>query len=282
MASIEARHWERLLNLRRLLSERLADGDTYLDLTSRNAHYFYMDRIPPVAVAASYNMVPIAQQRRAVAAMSPQPPKLALLEADNVVVDGGRLALRNPVLFRFVLDHYEPGLERGFIVGYGGHSGKGAPETKLALLDRAFAIRDLGMIPVAWGRSERSLSARMELIAKLDALRKDGPGVVADLSRLEISGRSAGLLRFELSCAGRKGKPRIAVRWWGDDSGPSEAASLVFTAKQGALIVPLDAYPRWVLLRRPRGLSIAPDEAGACEAIGVGNAALYQRKALGN
>ncbi|WP_316893512.1 hypothetical protein, partial [Ralstonia mannitolilytica] len=118
IAYIEESQWNRINRLNKLLELRLAANETYLDLTSRNAHYFYLNRSPAMPVTAPYNLTPPTQQRRAVDALSVSPPKLALLQADNIVHDGGGLALRNPYLYRFVMDNYVPRMEGGFIVGY--------------------------------------------------------------------------------------------------------------------------------------------------------------------
>ncbi|WP_040056235.1 hypothetical protein [Candidatus Williamhamiltonella defendens] len=63
-------------------------------------------------------MAPSTQQRRVVDALAASPPKLPLLQTENIVHDGGGLELRNPYLYRFVMDHYVPRMESGFIVGY--------------------------------------------------------------------------------------------------------------------------------------------------------------------
>lgn len=117
-AYMEANQWNRINRLKGLLDSRLTADETYLDLTSRNAHYFYLNRAPAMPVTAPYNLVPPGQQKRAIEKLTASPPKLALLQADNIVHDGGGLALRNPHLYRFAMEHYVPRMERGFIVGY--------------------------------------------------------------------------------------------------------------------------------------------------------------------
>jgi hypothetical protein len=63
-------------------------------------------------------MVPLSQQKRAVEQLSQNLPRLALLEGDNIIHDGGGLALRTHYLYRFILDNYVPSYEKGFIIGY--------------------------------------------------------------------------------------------------------------------------------------------------------------------
>lgn len=117
-AVVENEHWERLIKLNDLLNKKLAPNETYLDLTSRNAQYYYLNRKPLVAVTAPYNMVSPYQQKRITEQLSLNPPKIVLLEGANIIHDGGGLALRNPYLYRFVIDNYLPSYENGFIVGY--------------------------------------------------------------------------------------------------------------------------------------------------------------------
>ena len=172
-----------------------------------------------------------------------------------------------------------------------------------ALFQAAFSQTDFQKIPVSWGLSERSLKKKMSLVKKLDEIapalqqlhvdsggyKVDGvdPSLSLDISNLGLSGRDAGLLRFDFSCANKivepntqakAIKPRIQVFWWGDShQGPFEASSVRFTADDGVLIVPLDASPRWLLLEHLKGLRIDLDNASACSAIKVKDIALYRR-----
>lgn len=116
-ASVADDQWERLSRLNQLLAANLAPRETYLDLTSRNAQYFYLDRRPVVPVTAAYNMVPPSVQKRTVEELTTSTPKLALLEGANIIHDGGGLALRTPYLYRFVVENYAPRYESGFIIG---------------------------------------------------------------------------------------------------------------------------------------------------------------------
>lgn len=383
-AFMDESQWNRINRLNKLLKLRLASNETYLDLTSRNAHYFYLNRLPAMPVTAPYNMAHPAQQMRAVEVLKTSPPKLALLQAENIVHDGGGLALRNPYLYRFVLDSYIPRMESGFILGYlksevknskvneitaeikpitdenwvqgfGRHSpaivlsdpilatmikagdqirfkngelrtvqkikesviwlegervlipdvssvnfvdvlvSPGVyQEYSASLFHRAFAVSDLKKLPISWGKSEKSLREKMNSPVGLSGLSPslfnasslgdsykvegDDPQLIFNTSALGISGQSSGLLRFEFKCIGRTSEPRIQVFWWGDErSGPFEESSVKFTAYNGALIVPLDASPWWVGLRKINGIRIDLDNASACRAFSVENIYLYRR-----
>lgn len=116
-AYIQEKHWSQLIRLKAILDKELDSGEPYLDLTSRNAQYFYLDRRPIIPVSAPYNIAPLSQQKKAVDILSARLPKVAILAANNIVFDGGGLSLRNPYLYRFIVDNYTPYLENGFIIG---------------------------------------------------------------------------------------------------------------------------------------------------------------------
>ena len=385
-AYVQEDHWDRLTRLNTLLSAKLSPEETYLDLTSRNAQYFYLNRRPVISVTAPYNMVPPSQQKRAVEQLSKNLPTLALLEGANIIHDGGGLALRNPYLYRFIMDNYTPRLEEGFIVGYkktqalddidptigaavkditdanwdrGVHRSEpaivlsdptlislinpgdqvgigkgeirqieriwsegnavwleGAPmdpaltgfpnrvhvvvnpqsvsDYRTALFQKAFSQSDFQKIPVAWGRSEKSLKKKMALVKRLDGIdpslhqlsHENGgykvngvdPVMSFDISSFSLSGHDAGLLMFDFSCTGKNAEPRIQVFWWGDDHRePFEASSVQFTANNGTLIVPLDASPWWLTLKKINGIRLDLDNPSACRSFSIRNMALYQR-----
>ncbi len=389
LGAFQEDHLLRLTRLNAVLNEHLEPTETYLDLTSRNAQYYFLNRLPAVPVTAPYNMVPPSQQRRTVELLERKLPRIALLEGENVLFDGGGLAFRNPILYRFVLDNYIPFYKNGFVLGYrredehldGTHeasipikkltdatwdrgvnrlepalllkdtsplagvragstvslgngelrqitkissetgiiwldgggldpSAVGEPhciragiepdllgEYRLSLLDKAFRTPELAKLPVAWGSSDSSLRKKLDFVVNLDATsptardmawqdesyktRGGAPEIYVDVSSLALSGNDAGILRFEFSCIGKRAEPRFRVLWWGDDqSGPLESTTLRFTADDGPLIVPLDAYPRWVSLKQVKGIQIAFDNADACEESSVQNISLYQRSAF--
>lgn len=386
-AYIEESQWDRINRLNKLLKLRLAVDETYLDLTSHNAHYFYLNRSPAMPITAPYNLASPTQQRRAVDALAASPPKLALLQAENIVHDGGGLALRNPYLYRFVMDHYVPRMESGFIVGYLKSEVKNTTDAEItaeiknitdenwlyelgrhdsavvlsdpvlatmlkigdkvhlangeirviekvwadgsviwldgggftppdilsgniinvivspniyqeyvaSLFHRAFAVSDFQKIPISWGRSEKSLRAKMTMLVSLTGLSPatfhvssfngsykiegDDPQLIFDISTLGVSGRNSGLLKFDFNCIEKTSESRMQIFWWGDErDGPFEASSVRFTAKNGTLIVPLDASPWWVGLRQVKGLRFDLDNASACRAFSVENISLYQRE----
>jgi hypothetical protein len=387
MAAVRKEHWDRLTRLKGLLNSKLAADESYLDLTSRNAQYFYLNRKPMMAVTAPYNMAPPSQQKRAVEQLSKNLPRVVLLDGANITHDGGGLALRDHYLYRFILDRYIPKFENGFIFGYRKTDGvdnheptidaairnltdvnwehginrrepavivddarllplltigaevridageirritrvwnEGSTiwldgsvidpaiaanphqiqivvtpeieaEYRVSLFEKAFAQSDFKKIPVAWGRSEKSLAGKMSLITGLgglapsihDLVSENGsykvtgvdPWLSFDMSSSDLAGRDAGLLKFNFSCINRSAEPRVRVFWWGDNhEAPFELSSIRFTADDGTLIVPLDASPRWMATKHLKGIRIALDNTSACGAFSVGNISLFQRR----
>jgi hypothetical protein len=107
------------------------------------------------------------------------------------------------------------------------------------------------------------------------------PQLTLDLRPLKIAGRNAGLMGFVFACQGKRADPQLRVSWWGgDESGPSEAASLLFTALDGTAIVPLDAFPRWMATGEAHGLAIGLENPDACASITVREPWLGQRASL--
>jgi hypothetical protein len=98
----------RLRNLDAVLSQVVRDGETYLDMTNRNAHYFYLGKQPPIEVGALYNLPNSAQQARAVRELAENPPPIILAQARNISHDGGSNALRAHLVYRFVVENYIP------------------------------------------------------------------------------------------------------------------------------------------------------------------------------
>lgn len=383
---VELQHVDRLERINRFLSSHLAHREAYLDLTGRNAQYMYFDRPPPVSTTAPYNLAPIKQQQSAVEQLSKALPRIALLEADNINNDGGGMALRTHLLYRFVLKNYAAELHDGYVYGIakeanfrresigftlrqltdqnwerGIHRSDNAivirdpisvrylqvgdeivlPDNKprkiirikpegnaiwfdgvrfvpdlsanqrdiqvvlndhrrqqlsAQLMDRVFAVADLRKVPVAWGQSASSLRHAMKHVADLDfshaglhdliqegnAYRVSGadPYLWLDLAQQNIAGQSSGLLQFVLTCEGAP-NPQIRIFWWGDDmQGADPSQTLIFTAVNGIVIVPLDAYPGWLGLKRVRGIRIDLKTAGACQTLAVQRATLNQRVSL--
>jgi hypothetical protein len=305
-AIIDGAHIDRLNKLNTLLNNKLQPQESYLDLTSRNAQYFYLNRRPIIPVTAPYNMISYKQQFDAIAVLKNNLPRVALLEGMNIIHDGGGVSIRNHYLYRFLTEQYEPFEENGFIIGLSTESiARGdwgaiklpTQMEKMELFERAFsrARINLEKLPSSWGKSVRSLEYNMKLVANLDnksavlhdvaltnsntfEVKGQDPFAVYDISHLAINGKSAGLLRFEFECIAKKAPALIQVFVWGDErTGPYEASSFFFNAENGSVIVPLDILPRWLLLNHAKGIRIDLSNSGSCASYKIENISLHQR-----
>jgi hypothetical protein len=339
-----------------------------------------------MAVTAPYNMVSSSQQKREIERLSKNLPRLVILDAANIIHDGGGLALRNPYLYRFIIDNYRPSFQDGFIIGdrinkkdnitpstievklknftdtnwdRGIHRfessisidnpvvfpfikigddvrfGNGeirkvlkidakdsllmlegssinrtskdfsslvqlsiAPQFesdyRATLFQKAFSTSDFRKIPVSWGKSSKSLESRMVLVKSLNQIspiinqvlladeiyKVNGidPYLIFDFSSATLSGHDAGFLKFDFSCDMQSADPRIQIFWWGDGQvGPSESFSIKFTAENGTLIIPVDASPLWLTMKRINGIRIDLDNPTSCSAFRIKNIDLLQR-----
>lgn len=262
---IDAEHLQRTKRLQNWLNETTTSEETFLDLTNRNAQYFYQNRRPPVPVTAPYNMAPLAQQQRAVEILKENPPPVAVFENQNYLHDGYGLALRSPLLYRYALDHYAPAEMEGMIVGYRKLPQEPVTLEQAALYEKAFASRDFGHIALAWGRSDASLQKQMTLVMRLDEMTPE----------TRLSGRDAGLFRFRFSCDHpRTSAPQLRVRF----SGNAGSVSIpMIGGTDDLLIVPLDAQPRWLLSHTITDLQVELVNPDDCASVQISEAALYQR-----
>ena len=70
----------------------------------------------------------------------------------------------------------------------------------------------------------------------------------------------------------------MRVYWWGDEmQGAEPSQSLIFTASNGTVIVPLDAYPGWLSLKQAKGLRVELESASTCQTLSIQRASLNQR-----
>lgn len=379
--------WYRLVKLNTLLNKKLSKQESYLDLSSRNAHYFYFGRSPLISVTAPYNLVSRNQQIREILKLSKNPPKIALLEAANVNMDGGGLALRTPFLYEFIIENYIPNLEKGFIIGYEKQALKSfdplkaditiqnitdvnwdhgikkdessilvekndlqlldffqigqaielngekrvvtdivkesnrinfsgsvihpktnddnelsieipqelLPEYRARLFTKAFSTNDLRKIPVAWGKSEKTLVRVLTLIQEIDKLKTEtqelesqtngykilggDPQIHFDLSKLNLSGRDADILRLSFLCNSDSVQvaPKIQIFWSGDGNGFSESASIRLTAENGVILVPLYSAYRWRIMNKITNIRIDFEETVPCKNVNATHISLYKR-----
>src|SRR5262249_7280874 len=99
VVKLEPDHLKRLIGVKQQLDRLLTPDETYLDMTNRGAHYFYFDRVPPSDLSAFYNIITDDQQRRAIEGVVKHNVSVALIDADNSLLDGLQASLRTPLVY---------------------------------------------------------------------------------------------------------------------------------------------------------------------------------------
>ncbi len=308
VALAEPSHVAFLSAARALLDRILDPGETYADLSSRHAQYFYFDRRPPIETGAIYNLVAEAQQLRAIESLQRTMPPALLIAADNIVHDGGPIGLRSALTYRYVLLHpgYRVVETKGqvWLVRDDRAARLVGAEATISEVDgaatsplnRVLRPADLRLVPASWGRSASSLEPKMRLVRELPQgwlpsasasvdIEGNGrylvtgpdPFVRFDLSGWGLSGQDAGILSFDFHCQRIGSPPLVAVTWATDRNAESELTAVGFDGPDGHLIVPLDAAPAWLLANRIRSIRFGVVDEHSCLTFSVENVRFLQR-----
>lgn len=307
-------HFQRLWETKTFLDIVLDEDETYLDITNRGAQYFYFGRRPPIESAAVYNLVTTKAQLRSIEILSEDEPPAILLDSKNINHDGGGVALRSHLLYRYLLlnDSYrlvQVGAQLWFLKP---DRIRRIPddyeiriitdhEEVISVLDSIFTKRNLKKIPVSWGQSVATLQKEMNLVTRLgkdkiirlNNAERDVDGVYRvsgkdpfvryGFNDLLLSGRNVGLLAFDFHCSSPEGISTVALEvfWETDQRREGPLTSTRFLAEQrGRVLVPLDVYPSWItaqLLKSVR-IDIMPVKGG-CSNFRIDKVELLQRRA---
>lgn len=310
-ALIDKQQLIRLGAVRRVLDAVLDPGETYLDFTGRHAVYFYVDRAPPIESGSMYNLVGERQQLRAIEALRRSRPPVVLLQAENIVHDGGPSSLRSNLVYRDVLLATDYRIATvgpqvwliradrvSRLVSLAGAKIEDIDEAGARSLDTTFAMKDLKELPASWGRSAVSLEKTWKSVRKVspDALmathdvKRTGPGQYAvtgadpymrfDLSAAQVRGRDVGLLSFDFACELATEEPAIELYWTTSRSPESRYNFFGFRGKQGRLIVPVDSAPTWLLADRILSIRFDVEEQlSGCRKFSIRNIELLRRSA---
>lgn len=306
---VEPEHLDRVRNIRNVLDRVLEDGETYLDMTNRGAHYYYSERRQPIETAAIYNLVTESQQSRAVTSLIEDAPPAILLSADNIIHDGGGASLRSYLLYRWVMlrpDYEVVHLEelvwlirKDRIARLGGLEADGHQPTAdnpERLVNDMFRVPYLANVPASWGRSQASLehalfsaitSSPLEFVGahsvqtiKSGRYRVVGedPHVVFDISSLNVDGKDVGLIGFDFHCKRSFGpEPVIELYWSSGNLAHNESTAVRFAGREGRLLVPIDSTPSWLLTTDLQTLRFDLQDRTSCETFSLSNISLLQR-----
>jgi hypothetical protein len=298
---------DRLQRLKHVLDQTLTADQTYLDATNRGAQYFYFDRRPPISNIAVYNAVSYGQQNRAVAQLKKIQPPLALVSSQSILWDGGPLGLRAHLIYRYLLFHYSPAIaptdptsvwmvanDAVDRLNWSMLRTSQSREETLELLDRAFRIENLRLIPSSWGYSWSTLKSAAQAVHGVDSRqsrvsslveRQDGsydvsgPNPSIDYTTGGLSGRKAGLMIFDFKCLqpSQPGiSPAIGISWTTTESASSQNNTLRFSTRDGRQVVPMDAFPRWLLAENISGFKIGIAD-NTCARFTISDVTLMQR-----
>jgi hypothetical protein len=275
-----------------------------LDLTNRNAQYFYLARRVPIESGALYNLPNEQQQLRAVRALEAQQVPVVLASGSPMLMDGGPPSYRTYVVYRYLIWRYVPVVVNDLIFlvrpnrldRVVAHFGREAhPGDPVAVLDRVFAQPNLQGLPASWGASWSTLVSLVAPVKRLDAYGAPSP-VDADLvtpnrfraagsapalswslAMSPIKGKDAGLLTFSFGCLAGDGHTELEVSW---ETPEGSGANAVRFGAASRVAVPLDASPRWLLARSITALRITVQQPDRCSEFSVEDAVLWQRRVV--
>ena len=279
---------QHLQKMQLILDKVLMPNETYLDLTNRHAHYFYMNRRPPIEVGAFYNLITESQQIRAIESFKKIKPPVILIGDDNILHDGGPASLRAYLLYRYLLlnSRYQV-LKIDNMVWL-------MKSDRIGLLDKndishisaindspsnvlrdVFRIGFLENIPASWGLSFSTLQDKMKAVGHV-AGGNDNSTI--DISRLHLKGRDIGILSVDFACEKTSDRVPVIKLYWSSSTNPeSEATVLRFNGSNGRLLVPVDADPAWLLAPQILSLRFVLEDPTVCRIYRVDNLTLYQR-----
>ncbi len=320
-ATLQPEHLQLLQEMKAFFGMLLKPGETYLDVTSRNARYFYLGYPSPKKMSAADNMVHPNQQLRALQEIQKNPPPLVFASMEPTHPEGNALPVRTHFLYRYLAQNYIPFTlgrftlmihpdQRDRVAQLATQTGSdefpsdsfiaNSPETRLNLLDKLFRITNLASIPSAWGKSLNSLKARMvpqqEISPKIQPslhsitatgndryeITGDKPTLTFDLSSLNLQGKDAGLLAFQFACK-RRSKTQVALSWQSKgDPQPNSTNHLDMTLRNGQQLVPLDVAPRWLFAKNIQSIQFELLNPASCQKFSLSDLKLYQRSEVAN
>jgi hypothetical protein len=263
-AHLESDHRQRLFLLKQSIDTFLPAEAPYYDLSNRNAQYIYLGKRVPADWSGPYYLADERAQERVAAQLSSQKVPLLLLKADNIEHDGGTVALRAYWLYRFILSTYVPFRLNGFIFAVHRDDAEQErfkslvfmnPQETMGLFEEAFTVTNLHGIPLSWGKSVSTLQSRFEashlqLNPSVGSDRKIMLSSSNDWeSNKNATEGSYDLLKLRLKCDDQA-ENEANLSWNGAYHGSIIKGESRFSAGTGTLLVPVGAYPAWILSER--------------------------------
>lgn len=253
-------------------------GESYLDLTNRSAFYPLLGLHLPTPVAEPFYM-PIEQlQDEVIEALDASPPPLVWI-GPALVLDGAPASLRSYRVYRWLLENgyrYYSAEGATFLVRSDRVSGEPrAPGQELAELTVAISRTDVQRLPESWGASsdlDRRFRTASSSVKQLSGRSVAHLGSFSlDLDN-PVRGDEADFASIDLSCTG-PGRAHVRLSWEGDE--PIGQRSLTFDARSRVL-VPLGAYPTWLLDGSHQRLVGTVEEGTSCGTLTIGEVRLMR------
>lgn len=290
-------HIGRILKIKTFLDKNLDKNEAFLNLTNRNALNFYLDREIPIETGAFYNLVSEGQQQRAIEVISKNLPKIAILEADNLLHDNLKLPLRSPMLYKFIIQNYQPLEVDGIIYGirndiFYKFKQNSFNIQKDELFSKVFSTKNLQFIPSEWGKNFDELSKKLILINNLDKVEitndlreiDNGYEIIGDDAYIvfkvdkNISGADAGILSFEFNCLdSKKGLNYFEIYYQDENKNFNEATVLRFSSNNNINIVPLEYEPKYLNLKNMDKIRIDLASNSDCKRFSIKDVRLYKK-----
>jgi len=249
-----------IADLHNAVNALLRPGETFFDLTNRQANYFYLG----LPVACSYGAPWLAGntvlQERLLNELVAHPPALVWI-APPLTHDNGTASLRTYKIYRYLVQHYVP-IERGrniFMIASERATELAPPADKQrGLLRAAFDNPNLAQLPSAWGSSWTLLSHRFATTRQLNPVATPGPnGSALSLgdNASDIDGLTNDFLKFDfVSNLSPTDRMDLEISWTGEHGRGVARLS----ATEGTNLVPLGAFPDWLLSRQISNVQMRP------------------------
>ena len=291
-------HIKRIVKIKNFLETILDKNETFLNLTNRNALYFYLNRKPPIETGAFYNLVSEGQQRRAIKKLLEDVPKVAILEADNFIHDGVKLPLRSSLLYRFVMQNYQPIEIDGIIYGIRNDLFKEfevqiSKQEQQKLYDKVFLTSNLKYVPSEWGKNTHKLSEKLVVVQKLNSIKsinhlekiKEGYKITGDdpfiIYKTNKATENMGYLSFEFNCLDSlAGINHFEIYFKSNELEFSENRMLRFDSLSKNNIIPLESSPRYLQLKNLDAIRIDISATSSCKEFKISDVSLLQKKAV--
>lgn len=247
-----------ILSLRDELAKFLRPGETFLDLTGRQANYFFLGMPVAVSYGASWMAANISLQDELITQIKANAPPVVWV-APSIFQGIEIPPFRTYKLYRFLLPKYVAVVRsRKLFFVLRDRVGEPVPSVpeQIDSLHQAFGPNSIERLPAAWGSSWPRLQNNFESALPLNVPNK----IISDASPIslplsEVNGGKYDFLKLDLfSNVSTQSRLEMQISWI-SEIGP---ASVRFVAESGTNLIPLGAFGEWLLAEKIQNLEITP------------------------